>query len=405
MIVPTLTITDPSGSATDYSRLFMRSHSEHTTTDSKDENKYDITLANGGGSLFGKFKPKSVIELKVINVRTRCPEDGDTTEEEIPILKGEVQHVTCDEVECKIEGSCPQGGMVSAQPKPFTWPEEHSISRIVADLVFAFKGLSSSHINIEIDKDRDTPAQHNPKSGELLDFNTAIQQFADQAGCVWFFDEHGDFWFMPPDHLFGVRDLTGHVVRGQTASTMVGLCTIVTVYGATNAEKPSDDRATNLSHKKQYARLRADDPEIVALMNGEDMIANYGELYAPDIVVPNCNEARAKEIAKNVLLWFLQFKDVPQVKVEGVAPGVFTRVGYQPFNANPPPISCSSGARAATVGMITGTVTKRVVDISPEEGLVCTLDVATNFKGTTDGRDIANDAFVNQYNGAWPVNA
>lgn len=391
-----LEITFTIGGA-DYSKLFMSSHSEHTTNDSKDENKYDAVLANGGGSLFGKFKPMDEMILAVDNVRATC--EGTTTEH-IHIFTGQVQKVTCDETECHISGSCKQGGMVSAVPKPFTWYSTATITEIVEDLVFAYMGDIETHIHPANDK----PTQHTPESGEALDFNTAIQMFADEAGCSWFFDEHGEFWFIPADYIRGNRDLTNHVLQGQTASTMVGLCTIVDVYGASQAT-PDDPRSNNPTHWKVHSRIRADDPAIIEAMQGNDMIAGYGELYAPPITVPNCDQKTCDQIARNVLLWFLQFADVPQVKVEGIAPFVFTRVAYQPFNGQSPPISCDAGQDALAAATIMGTVTKRVVDISPDVGLECTLDVSTNYNGNMVGRDIYNDEDIaNQYPGAWPVN-
>ena len=113
-IIPTLTVTSAAdGTVTDLSGLFMSSHSEQTTSDKKDENKYDVTLANAAGQLFSKFAPKDKIRLSVVNDRKTCLGPNPTT---INIFVGEIQKISADEEECKIEGSCDQGGFVDHCP-------------------------------------------------------------------------------------------------------------------------------------------------------------------------------------------------------------------------------------------------------------------------------------------------
>jgi len=367
----------------DYHKLFMRSHSEQTTSASKDENKYDVTLANGGGSLFGKFKPKSIIELSVDNIRATC--EGTQTEH-IHIFTGEVQKVSCDEEECHIEGSCPQGGMVSALREPRTWTPGTTITECVKNLLRDF-GVTEIGV---IQAANDVSTKHNPEVKMTEDFNTAIKTLADESGVNWFFDEHGKFWFVPGSYVRAARDLTHHVLKGQTASNMMGVCTVVDVYGWSQYT-PDTPESNNFTHSQIHARKRADEADIIELMQGENMLVNYGVLLAPPIVVPNCDQKTCENIAKNMLLWYLQFKDVPQVKVEGCAPVVQSAVAYSPFNGRSPPISCNGSEDAIGVAPIKGLVIKRVVDISPDIGIECTMDISTNYMGARLQTDVVKD--------------
>lgn len=401
LITPTLTIA-----GVDYSKLFNSSHSEQTTNDSKDENKYDVTLVNGAGQLFGLFKPKDPISLSVVVRHMKCV--GSTAGSfnlPIHIFTGEVQKVTCDELECKIEGSCKQGGMVSSLPKTFTWPPGTKVGKCVNDLLDAFGFTGKRHIIIETAKD--TPTKHTPDASGNVDFNTTIQLFADEVGCNWFFDEGNEFWFVPPVELKGTKDLTHHVMAGQTGRTMIGLCTVVNVIGSSQYD-PASHASVNMTHASVAATARADDPGIIERMAGENMIATYGHIIAPPIIVPNCDQATCQRIADSTLLWFLQFKDVPEVKVTGIAPVVFSRVSYSPFNGNPIKLSCNAAAITpiSMGGSVVGLVTKRIVDISPDVGLECALSVSTNMLGNLKSSyTLYEDPdIVNPYEGVYAIN-
>lgn len=360
----------------DLSDLFISSHSEHTTSDKKDENKYDVTLANGAGRLFGKFVPKDEIELYVVNNRKTCEGDNPET---IYIFKGEVQKISADETECKIEGSCIQGGMVSGLVSPKVWPPGTPIKTIVNDLLddFGFKG--KRHIEPANNK----TLEHGPDSSAYNDYHTALDFWAGEANCNWFFDEHGDFWFVPPTELRGARDVTGHVLNGETASTCIGLCTVVNVIGS-SIYKPYEVGAVNPTHAEVVAQARADD----------ETIARYGEIIAPPIVVPNADKEMCQKIANNAIKWFTQFKNIPQVTLEGIAPVVYSVVSYMPFNGKQPPLKCGEASSDIDMFPIVGLVTKRVVDISPTIGIECTLDISPNFNNQLAPQNVYEDEDV-----------
>lgn len=354
----------------DFSHLFMRCHSEQTTNASKDENKYDITLANGGGQLFLPFKPKDAIELNVINNRKTCEYDFPDS---IHIFTGEVQKISVDELECHIEGSCMQGGMITTVSDPVTWSPGTTIETQVLTLLDMF-GYDTSKAYIDKANMNNISGKHTPDVRDAKDFNTAMKELGDEAGCNFFFDEFGVFYFVTPLFQRGYRYLDGHVLKGQQASNMSGLCTIVDVYGWSYTT-PENPASSNFAHQKIHARVRADDPRVVTLMQGEDMIANYGEVLAPPIIRPNIDQPTADKLAYNAMLWFLQFKDVPQVKVEGIAPYLYSIVGYSPFNGENVPLACETEGVDLDLGIVAGQVVKRVIEISPEIGLNCLLDL------------------------------
>jgi len=358
VLIPKLSIA-----GADYSRYFLTSHSEQTTNDTKDENKYDITLANVGGRLFGKFKPTDEVVLSITNRRQTCEGNFD---ENIKILSGEVQNVACDEIHCKIQGSCSQGGMVSGLVQHKTWAPDTSISECVMILLADF-GFTGNKVIIP---KNNKPLEHTPECDLTLDFNTAIQDLADAAQCIWFFDEHDTFWFVPPASFRGSRDVTGHLLAGQLASNMCGLCTVVNVIGGSAGYKPPEKGSVIKTHNLVHAQAKAD----------EDTLLEYGEIVAPPIYVPNCDQETCQRIADNALQWFQQYQDVPQIKLTGIAPVVMSLVSYRPFNGKFPPSSCDEGASDIAMGPMIGLVTRRVIDISANTGLICTLDLDTHFE-------------------------
>ncbi len=122
----------------------------------------------------------------------------------------------------------------------------------------------------------------------------------------------------------------------------------------------------------------------------------YGLMPAPIIHVPTCNQDQCDEIAQNMLDFYMQFKDVPQIKVVGVAPLLLCKVTYKPFNGTIPPQIC--GGSEVYTNAITGIVTKRVIELSADGGFISTLDIATSSAALeAAGIDISNE--LNTLNG------
>lgn len=357
----------------DWSGRFLSSHSEQTTNDAKDENKYDLILADIDLDLMGRFKPTDRVELDIINRRDTCQGPVDET---IVLYRGEVQCCTADETTCEITGSCDQGGFVGYLPQSFTKKaDSETITDAVKELLDQYyRGRAMPPIHIA--PTSDVFQEYNNYNPARLGYNEAMQQLADEGSSVWYFDENGEFWFIEPYvNVDKAVDLTGCILEGQNASTMIGLCTVVNVQGGALAP-PNDPSCVNPTHKCVTSQARLSD----------DMMESYGEIIAPTITVPMCDQATCDKIAANTLRWFLQFKDVPQVKISGKAPMVGSRVMYKPFNGILPASFC--GGLPATLGYMTGRVTRRVVDIDTDNGFVCTLDVSTTFSETASNSDV-----------------
>jgi len=94
---------------------------------------------------------------------------------------------------------------------------------------------------------------------------------------------------------------------------------------------------------------------------------------------------------------------VPQVKVVGVAPGIWTLVQYSVWNNNAPRINCPGDDYIHIAGPTAGLVSRRVVDISVENGFTCTLEICRNFQeaGTFGWGGVypTDDPDVNPYEG------
>ncbi len=302
----------------DFSRYLLTTHCEQSANGSKDPGKYDLTLANVGGVFNGAFAPKPIeqteteqlgnwdlapkkkVSLQMIDIRQGCEEGEGNT---VTIFSGEIQKAEADDVYCRIEGSCTEGGMTS-RIKPHTWPTGTPITKIVNDLLDDFGGIPASkrHIFPLNNKTDDIT----PELRDFLDFDTALYTVAWWANSIYFFDENDDFWFVPATDLRGFQDLTGYIIRGSSASNMVGYANHVDVYGGA-----PEDLSEIKTHKLIYAFAEAPDWEI----------QTYGIVKAPPVVNPNISQARAQEIAKKLLEWYRQYKDVPTIKVVGKAPG------------------------------------------------------------------------------------
>jgi len=382
----------------DVSRYFISCHCEMTGNSSKDPGKYDLVLANPGGRFMGSFAPKNLdtfekeqlellnqpegvsvdyhlapkkkVSLK-ITMRGQGCESGSRT---ITIFSGEIQKAEATETHLTIEGSCSEGGMTS-KIRPKVWATGTSITQIVNDLLDDFGGIPKSKRHIHPYKD--TTDDMNPNLNKALDFDAALYEVSQWAQSIYFFDENDDFWFVPAINFRGFSDLNGKIMRGSNASNMVGHCNVVHVYGGTINDDGNiiNERKT---HWTIHATARAPDYDI----------KYHGLMEAPPVIVPDASQERCQEIANNLIEWYRQYQDVPTVKVSGVAPGLLSKVRYQPWNGSMPPVSCN-GEEEIVMGNIEGLVTRRVVDISAENGFTCQLDVTTNLQNVIrpDGYD------------------
>ncbi len=362
----------------DESRYFISCHAEMTANSAKDPNKYDLVLANPGGRYTGRFAPKNLDELEREELEVMAGEPGQfkpkkkvglkikvqkqgcegTEENIIDIFSGEIQAAECDEIHCRIDGSCSQGGMTS-KIHPKIWNKKTTITTIVNDLLDDFGYTGKRHIYPYKNKVDD----QNPTLDQALDFDAALYEVSQWAQSIYFFDERDEFWFCASTDLRGFSVLRGNVMRGSNASNMVGHCNIVRVYGAT-----VEDINERKTHQKIFAEARALDADI----------AHYGEMVAPPVFLPNADQKRCQEVADNLLEQYRQYKDTPTVKVSGVAPGLLSKVAYWPWNGSPPPVKCD-GEEEPEMWPVLGLVVRRVVDISAEVGFTTMLDVATDF--------------------------
>jgi len=390
----------------DVSRYFISAHCEQTANSTKDPGKYDLVLANVGGKFTGAFAPRSLeqqvqeelgnftiapkrrVQLSITTKRMRCVAGSATTYEHyhdengmqiwymVPhtehtvsqdvttvIFSGEIQKAECDELYCKIEGSCSEGGMTS-RINPRIWPTGTPITTIVNDLLDDFGYTGVRHILPFKNSTDDV----NPTLDKGIDFDTAMYEISCWAESIYFFDESDEFWFCPATDFRGFSNLTGNILRGSNASNMVGYANRIDVYGGTidDGENVNERKTHNLIH------AWAEAPEIE--------IQEKGLMRAPPVILPNADQAKCQEVADNLLEWYRQYTDVPTVKVVGKAPGLLSKVAYRPWNGSLPPVKCD-GAEEAEMGAVLGLVTRRVVDISAETGFVSSLDVTTNFLG------------------------
>jgi hypothetical protein len=379
MIIPRLFIR-----GADVSRFLLSCHAEMTANQDKDPGKFDIKLANISGRFFGAFAaageesdedvpltPKTKILFLIINRRQNCESSVD---ENIRIFTGEVQNANCDEVVCNISGSCSEGGMTSGLKQHKAYEPGWTIREIANNLLDEY-GIDKSKRVIE--PQNNVAPDKTPEYWLAIDFDTAFSELSDESQSIYFFDEHDVFHLVSPFHYKGSVDLTGSILRGSDASTMVGHCNKVNVFGGSPGPMPSDPGSEIKTHWLIHAEAK-----------NEDEIAEYGEMVAPPVYVPNCPYEECQRIADNLLAQYMQYKDVPQIKVVGRAPPLLRRVTYHPYNGNLPPTNCSSNTNVQ-VGTITGLVTRRVVDLDANSGFVCTLDVATNSLALEDaGIDI-----------------
>lgn len=381
----------------DVSRYFISSHSEQTSNASKDPNKYDLVLANIGGRFLGSFAPKSYedqteeglgdFELAPkhkVNLSVRVHgEDCDAgVDRTVVIFNGEIQKAEADELFLKIEGSCLQGGMTSSVKFTHIWNKTTPITQIVNDLLDDF-GITDAvrYIYPAVP----FPPDENPKLEEVMSFDTSMYEVSCWAESIYFFDENGDFWFIPATSRMGFSNLDGNILRGSNATNMVGYCNHVIVYpGTLDDGEPINTRQTHLTNPAEAFAPAVE-------------IESYGLLTAPPVTVHNASPQRAQEIADKLLEWYRQYKDVPTVKVVGKAPGLMSKVSYRPWNGSMPPISCLAGEEV-DISPVMGIVSRRIVDISAEGGFVSTLDVTTNFLGVNKpeaDQDMYN--FYSQY--------
>ncbi len=241
----------------DYSKYFLKNHSEQTVNDPKDENKYDITLANvPNGALFGEFKPKDPVSLTVVNERKKC---DSSTKEVIKIFDGELQDIIYEEKTVKIAGACTQGGMTSLLPQDY-FPKADVPIKDAVIKVLGMYGLSGSRIG-EIEPRRQNFQEHDPpKFYKDADFNTTFQDLADEAHCIWFFDEFDKFFFIPVDKVkYQPANLSGYLLEGQTANNMIGLCTYINVVGGCPGDITPQHKASVIpTHRNISAHAEAD---------------------------------------------------------------------------------------------------------------------------------------------------
>jgi hypothetical protein len=372
----------------DVSRYFISCHCEQTANAQKDANKYDLVLANVGGHFFesGSFAPKNYEQLTAegsgdfdlapkhtvsveVEVSKKGCEEGSKT---ITIFHGEIQKAEADELFVRIEGSCFQGGMTSrihdeapaAQDQ--IYPKRLTITAVVEDLLAKFGIPGPWHISPANDKLKD----QNPYLGKSIDFEDAFNEVAAWASSIYYFDENNEFWFTGVVPKSGFSNLTGVLLRGTNASTMVGYCNHVDVYAGTLDDEGGHPPNERYTHWTQLASAEAPAEEIQA----------YGVITAPPVFLEDGHIEMAKELAKNLLEWYRQYRDVPTIKVVNKAPGLMSKVAYAPWNGSMPRVSCI-GDKQAGLGNVYGIVTRRVVDLSAESGFVCSLEVTTNFQG------------------------
>jgi len=378
----------------DASRYLISAHCEQSANGSKSPGTYDLVVANPGGMFFGAFAPKSLeqldreaaglviapktkVSLRMISTKWGCEE---TAQNIVTIFVGEIQKAECDELYLKIEGSCTQGGMTS-RVQPHTWAEQPLIKPIVEDVLTMFGYTGPRHIypynNDNPNKTYEITAQE--------DFDVVLYDLAWKAQSIYFFDENDEFWFIAASDVRGFSDLTGTLLRGSSAANMVGHCNHVDVFGGSYGPDPSQPGSEIFLHNKVYASADVRDDLATAWV----YIQDNGIMRAPAVNVPNVTQEGAQKIANNLLQWYRQYKDIPTIRVVGKAPGLLSKVVYQPWNGSIPPVQCD-GAEEASMDDVMGIVTKRVVDISADGGFVCTLDVATNFRDA--GVPLAGDA-------------
>jgi hypothetical protein len=410
----------------DCSRYLISAHCEQTANSSKDPGKYDLVLANVGGRFTGAFAPKSIeqrvkeelgdfkiapkrrVFLQVVLSKQGCEgkalpirslndeldRANPTISKTITICSGEIQKAECDELYCRIEGSCSEGGMTS-RINPRIWPTGTPIKTIVDDLLddFGYDGPRSDvpGSRRHILPFKNTTDDVNPYLDKAIDFDTAMYEVSCWAESIYFFDEGDEFWFCPATDFRGFSNLTGNILRGSNASNVVGYANHIDVYGGTqNDGETINERKT---HNLIHAFAKAPDIEI----------QERGLMKAPPVVLPNADQAKCQEVADNLLEWYRQYADVPTIKVSGKAPGLLSKVAYRPWNGSIPPVTCPAAGGAdmppimpdeePEMWPVLGLVTRRVVDISAETGFVSTLDVTTNFLGVnrpTSDEDVMN---------------
>lgn len=392
----------------DVSRYFVSSHCEMTINSSKDPNKYDLTLANVGGYFFaegmfapknyeeqtaeglGQFTlaPKNKVSLKMEIWKAGCEEAPAKT---ITIFNGEIQKAEADELYLRIEGSCTQGGMTSrlhgtgkAEDTEWVWRRDDgaTFSDIVNDLLDAFEITGERHIHSKFNEPINDVSFVLYKG---MDFDSCFDKVAQTCQALYYFDENDDFWFTTVTAKDGFTNLTGVLLRGSNASTMVGYANHVDVYGGT-----IDDGEEINERKTHHTIHEGKDVYFYSADATEAERAGRGIITAPAIELPNASYEKCKEVAEAMLKWYLQYKDVPTIKVVNKAPGVRSKVAYQPWNGSMPPVSCAGGDEAV-IGPVYGIVTRRVVDISAESGMVTSLDVTTNFEGMPKSPEEADD--------------
>jgi hypothetical protein len=370
----------------DVSRYFISCHSEQTANAQKDANKYDLVLANVGGYFFeaGSFAPKNyeqqtaedsgdftlapkhTVSVEVEVTKTGC-ESGYN---KITIFRGEIQKAEANELFLKIEGSCFQGGMTSRihdEEPPATdqiYNKRLTITDVVKDLLTKFGIPEPWHIAPANNDLKD----QNPYLGKAMDFESAFNEVAAWASSIYYFDENNEFWFTGVVPKTGFSNLTGVLLRSSNASTMVGYANHIDVYAGTidDGDIPNE----RYTHWTQLAEAQAPDEDI----------RSYGLITAPPVFLEDGDPKMAQEMADNLLEWYRQYRDVPSIKVVNKAPGLMSKVAYSPWNGSMPPVSCIWDKQAG-LGNVYGIVTRRVVDISAENGFTCTLDVTTNFAG------------------------
>lgn len=383
-IIPRLTVD-----GFDASDRLISCHAEMTSNARKDPGKYDLVLSNIGGVFYGAFSPtitsnvlgpdevelypKRRVDLKIWNVKKNCKTEQGVTQQ---IFTGDIQRAECDEFYCRIEGSCTQGGWSTAMIEDEDWNGD-DITTIVNALLdrVGFPGVR----HIVVPSESEQPPEMNPNANRVqMDFDTAMNIVAQWAQCIYFFDEADEFWFIPPQPMNGaIVDLDGKVLRGTMSRTAVGYCTAVRVFGGSNEPTAYSPASEVPSHEDIVVTVKAD-PTI---------IAQYGVLWAPALFYPSTDIDELERIGKNLLAWYDQYRDVPTVKAVGVAPGVMSLVSYSAWNNNPPPTNCPKIPRIHIEGPTTGIVTRRVIDISVENGYTCTLEVTRNYNmaGTWGG--------------------
>lgn len=377
----------------DVSRRLISCHAEMTANNIKDPGKYDLVLSNVGGVFYGAFSPtvtsmvwgpgevelfpKRRVFLQINNRKSNCRRAEDNT---ITIFSGEIQKVDVDEMYCRIEGSCSQGGWISGLVEDEDWgTPKYTNTQIVNTLLDRFEFGGVRHIFIP--EDMNKPPEKNPNNNLVnLDLDTALNIVAQWSQCIYFLDENDEFWFIPPVHMRNaVSDLDGKVLRGSMARNGVGYANAVTVFGGSYFDPAWADGTEPMPHDAIVAHAKAD----------ETIIAQYGLVAAPALYYPDASKEDCIRIAKNLIAWYDQNRDVPQVKVVGEAPGIWTLVQYSAWNQKPPRIYCPDTTRPhnktgsdylSVIGPTTGLISRRIVDISVENGFTCTLEICRHFQ-------------------------